>query len=97
MGRAFPEGTLPHPLIRGPTDEGKSPSFRSFIPDPQHPSMAQAKNPARKSKRIDFGSLHLPAQYPDFLDIQLKSFQELFKIETLTKHRNNQWLYKVFV
>ena len=58
--------------------------------------MAQAKNPARKSKRIDFGSLHLPAQYPDFLDIQLKSFQEFFQIETLPENRNNEGLYKVF-
>ncbi|HNE80625.1 MAG TPA: DNA-directed RNA polymerase subunit beta, partial [Flavobacteriales bacterium] len=58
--------------------------------------MAQAKNPARKSKRIDFGSLHFPATYPDFLDIQLKSFQEFFQIETLPENRNNEGLYKVF-
>ena len=59
--------------------------------------MAQAKTPARKSKRIDFGSIHLPAQYPDFLDIQLKSFQEFFQIETLPENRDNEGLYKVFM
>jgi DNA-directed RNA polymerase subunit beta len=59
--------------------------------------MAQAKTLSRKSKRIDFGSLHLPAQYPDFLDIQLKSFQEFFQIETLPENRDNEGLYKVFM
>ncbi|MBK9759372.1 MAG: DNA-directed RNA polymerase subunit beta [Flavobacteriales bacterium] len=58
--------------------------------------MAQAKTNPRKSKRIDFGSLHLPAQYPDFLDIQLKSFQQFFQIETLPENRDNEGLYKVF-
>jgi DNA-directed RNA polymerase subunit beta len=58
--------------------------------------MAQAKTP-RKSKRIDFGSLHLPATYPDFLDIQLRSFQEFFQIETLPENRNNEGLFKVFM
>ncbi|HEX2616984.1 MAG TPA: DNA-directed RNA polymerase subunit beta, partial [Flavobacteriales bacterium] len=59
--------------------------------------MAQAKTLSRKNKRIDFGSLALPAQYPDFLDIQLKSFQEFFQIETLPENRNDEGLYKVFM
>ncbi len=59
--------------------------------------MAQAKTISRKNKRIDFGSLHLPTQYPDFLDIQLKSFQEFFQIETLPENRNDEGLYKVFM
>ncbi len=59
--------------------------------------MAQAKTLSRKSKRIDFGSLHLPAQYPDFLDIQLKSFEEFFQIETLPENRGHEGLYKVFM
>ena len=34
--------------------------------------------------------------YPDFLDIQLKSFQEFFQIETNPDNRQNEGLYKVF-
>ena len=45
--------------------------------------MAQTKPFPRNNKRIDFGSSVLPADYPDFLDIQLKSFEEFFQIETL--------------
>ena len=59
--------------------------------------MAQAKSITRKSKRIDFGSKLLPAQYPDFLDIQLKSFEEFFQIETLPENRETEGLYKVFM
>ena len=58
--------------------------------------MAQAKSLSRRNKRIDFGSSPLPAEYPDFLDIQLKSFQEFFQIETLPENRNNEGLFKVF-
>ncbi|MBL7964720.1 MAG: DNA-directed RNA polymerase subunit beta [Flavobacteriales bacterium] len=59
--------------------------------------MATAKNPSRKSKRIDFGSSTLRIPYPDFLDIQLKSFQEFFQIETLPENRNDEGLFKVFM
>jgi len=60
--------------------------------------MAQAKTP-RKSKRIDFGSsvLSTTSSYPDFLEIQLKSFEEFFQIETLPEHRDSEGLYKVFM
>ena len=59
--------------------------------------MAQAKTLSRKnSKRIDFGSSPLPIDYPDFLDIQLKSFEEFFQIETLPENRNTEGLFKVF-
>jgi DNA-directed RNA polymerase subunit beta len=49
--------------------------------------MAQAKTSSKRSKRIDFGSTFLSIDYPDFLDIQLKSFEEFFQIETLPEHR----------
>ena len=58
--------------------------------------MAQAKTLSRKSKRIDFGASPLQIEYPDFLDIQLKSFQEFFQIETLPENRDNEGLFKVF-
>jgi len=35
---------------------------------------------ALESKRISFGKTKFPAEYPDFLEIQLKSFQEFFSI-----------------
>ncbi|MBK9289742.1 MAG: DNA-directed RNA polymerase subunit beta [Flavobacteriales bacterium] len=61
--------------------------------------MAQAKTLPRKSKRIDFGSsvLSTVSSYPDFLEIQLKSFEEFFQIETLPEHRDSEGLYKVFM
>ncbi len=34
--------------------------------------------------------------YPDFLDIQLKSFHEFFQLETTPENRMNEGLYKVF-
>ena len=58
--------------------------------------MAQAKSISKKSKRIDFGSSVLPSEYPDFLDIQLKSFEEFFQIDTLPEDRVSEGLFKVF-
>ncbi|MCC6577229.1 MAG: DNA-directed RNA polymerase subunit beta [Flavobacteriales bacterium] len=58
--------------------------------------MAQAKTISKKSKRIDFGSNPLPTPYPDFLEIQLKSFEEFFQIETLPENRVSEGLFKVF-
>ncbi|HRN35658.1 MAG TPA: DNA-directed RNA polymerase subunit beta, partial [Flavobacteriales bacterium] len=54
-------------------------------------------HPKHKNKRIDFGSAALPIAYPDFLDIQLKSFEEFFQIETLPENRATEGLYKVFM
>ena len=44
---------------------------------------------------INFASVR-KFDYPDFLDIQLKSFQDFFQIETNPDNRNNEGLYKVF-
>jgi len=35
-------------------------------------------------------------EYPDFLDIQLKSFRDFFQLETTSDNRQNEGLYKVF-
>src|SRR6187549_2161780 len=46
--------------------------------------------------RVNFGKIDLNTQYPDFLEIQLKSFQEFFQLETTPENRINEGLYKVF-
>ncbi len=47
-------------------------------------------------KRINFGSTQIRLEYPDFLDIQLKSFQDFFQLETNPENREQEGLYKVF-
>lgn len=54
--------------------------------------MAQIK----KQQRISFASIKSQIDYPDFLDIQLKSFQDFFQLETTSENRQNEGLYKVF-
>lgn len=46
--------------------------------------------------RISFASIKKPLDYPDFLDIQLKSFQDFFQLDTNPDKRKNEGLYKVF-
>lgn len=46
--------------------------------------------------RIDFGSTKIKFQYPDFLDIQVKSFRDFFQLETNPENRAQEGLYKVF-
>ncbi|MEW6134594.1 MAG: DNA-directed RNA polymerase subunit beta [Bacteroidota bacterium] len=53
--------------------------------------MAQIKN-----ERINFGSTKISMPYPDFLDIQLKSFRDFFQLETNPENRVNEGLFKVF-
>ena len=48
------------------------------------------------SDRINFASTKIHVDYPDFLDIQLKSFQEFFQLETNPENRSNEGLFKVF-
>jgi len=48
------------------------------------------------SDRINFASSKIHVDYPDFLDIQLKSFQEFFQLETNPENRSNEGLFKVF-
>jgi DNA-directed RNA polymerase subunit beta len=50
----------------------------------------------KKTERINFGTSKIKAEYPDFLDVQLKSFQDFFQLETNPDNRENEGLYKVF-
>jgi DNA-directed RNA polymerase subunit beta len=54
--------------------------------------LAQTKKP----QRISFASIKSQIDYPDFLDIQLQSFQDFFQLETTSENRQNEGLYKVF-
>ncbi len=49
-----------------------------------------------EERRVNFGKIKLPSPYPDLLEIQLKSFQEFFQLETTPENRMNEGLYKVF-
>ncbi len=49
-----------------------------------------------ESKRISFGKIKLSSQYPDFLEIQLKSFHEFFQLETTPENRTDEGLFRVF-
>ncbi len=46
--------------------------------------------------RITFASINSTIDYPDFLEVQIKSFQDFFQLETLAENRTNEGLYKVF-
>ncbi|NCC73327.1 MAG: DNA-directed RNA polymerase subunit beta [Sphingobacteriia bacterium] len=48
------------------------------------------------TERISFSRTKIKSSYPDFLDIQLKSFQDFFQLETNPENRINEGLYKVF-
>ncbi len=49
-----------------------------------------------KTERINFASTKNRLPYPDFLDIQLKSFQDFFQLETNPENRKNEGLFRVF-
>ena len=49
-----------------------------------------------QNKRISFGKVKHAIEYPDFLDVQLKSFQEFFQLDTPSDMREGEGLYKVF-
>ncbi len=49
-----------------------------------------------KSERINFATAQLQTPYPDFLDIQIKSFQDFFQLQTKAEERDNEGLYKTF-
>lgn len=51
---------------------------------------------SQKIERKNFASTRIQTEYPDFLDIQLKSFQNFFQLETNPENRINEGLYKVF-
>ena len=49
-----------------------------------------------KQQRISFAKSKVQIDYPDFLDIQLKSFQDFFQLETTSENRQDEGLFKVF-
>ena len=51
---------------------------------------------AAGNSRVNFGKIKLANQYPDLLEIQIKSFQEFFQLETTPENRGNEGLYRVF-
>ncbi len=53
---------------------------------------AQQKN----AERVNFGTVSTHFDYPDFLEIQIKSFQDFFQLETTPENRKNEGLFKVF-
>jgi len=55
-----------------------------------------AANTSAALQRVNFGKIQLPSQYPDLLEIQLKSFQEFFQLATTPENRNTEGLYRVF-
>ena len=46
--------------------------------------------------RVNFASVKNPLPYPDFLEVQLKSFRDFLQLDTSPEKRNNEGLYKVF-
>jgi DNA-directed RNA polymerase subunit beta len=48
------------------------------------------------TQRINFGSTKSQLKYPDFLEVQVKSFTEFFQLETTPEQRKNEGLFKVF-
>ncbi|MBR2061126.1 MAG: DNA-directed RNA polymerase subunit beta [Tidjanibacter sp.] len=49
------------------------------------------------NQRVSFSSIKHKMEYPDFLEVQLKSFQDFFQLDTTAENRRNEGLYKVFM
>ncbi|MFY7670150.1 DNA-directed RNA polymerase subunit beta [Tenacibaculum sp. MEBiC06402] len=49
------------------------------------------------TERINFASSRIGSDYPDFLDIQIKSFQDFFQLQTKAEERGEEGLYKTFM
>ena len=48
------------------------------------------------NNRVNFASVKNPMPYPDFLDVQLKTFKDFLQLDTPSELRKNDGLYKVF-
>ncbi|MDD2636119.1 MAG: DNA-directed RNA polymerase subunit beta [Bacteroidales bacterium] len=46
--------------------------------------------------RINFSTTKNQLEYPDFLEIQIKSFKEFFQLDSTAEQRKSEGLYKVF-
>ena len=49
------------------------------------------------SNRVNFATSADIPNYPDFLDIQVKSFKDFFQLETKSNERSDEGLYKTFL
>jgi DNA-directed RNA polymerase subunit beta len=52
---------------------------------------------ATQTERLNFSTIKNKPDYPDFLDIQIKSFQDFFQLETKSDRRETEGLYKTFL
>ena len=52
--------------------------------------------PNTTTTRVNFASAKETTQYPDFLDIQIKSFQDFFQLETKSAERAEEGLFNTF-
>ncbi len=49
-----------------------------------------------QNQRITFASIKNQLAYPDFLEVQLKSFKEFFQLDSTPENRRNEGLFNVF-
>ncbi len=49
-----------------------------------------------RQQRISFATSKILLEYPDLLEVQLKSFKDFFQLETTPENRKNEGLYQVF-
>ena len=49
-----------------------------------------------ENPRVNFASIKNPLPFPDFLEVQLKSFKDFLQLDTPPELRKDQGLYKVF-
>jgi len=52
---------------------------------------------SNQTERVNFASASSIPEYPDFLDIQIKSFQDFFQLETKSDARENEGLFNTFM
>ncbi|AXO81485.1 DNA-directed RNA polymerase subunit beta [Olleya aquimaris] len=50
-----------------------------------------------QAERLNFSSIINRTEYPDFMDIQIKSFQDFFQLETKSEERGDEGLYNTFM
>ncbi len=50
----------------------------------------------KQTQRVSFASIQKQMAYPDFLEIQLKSFHDFFQMDTAPEKRRQEGLFKVF-
>ena len=51
---------------------------------------------SNKQQRVNFSRMQKHMPYPDFLEIQLKSFQDFVQMDSTPEQRRKEGLFKVF-